>query len=265
MILDGKKTLKARLGAGETLLGTFFKLDSLQLAEILGYTGFDFIIVDGEHSNFSYRDMEQVVRAANSVGMSAVVRVPSALEQDILHAGDMGAQGIQIPGLRTAAEASTAVSQMRYYPLGVRGFSMAGRAARYTFCPKDTYVDYVNHELLSVVMVENTDMVEQVPELCKDPNIDVLFVGTGDLSQSLGLFGQTKHPRVREIVRQTAEQALAAGKYMGVIAADMEDVEIYYKMGVRYIALTTDVAMIVSALRETKDRFYSTIKKCGAK
>ena len=86
MILKNKKTLKQRLADGEILFGTFFKFNAPQLAEMLGYAGMDFIIVDGEHGDCSYSEMANVVRAANSVGMDAIVRVPNALDQNILHA-----------------------------------------------------------------------------------------------------------------------------------------------------------------------------------
>ena len=79
MIIPGKKTLKKRMEAGEILFGTFFKFNNAQLIEMLGYAGFDFIIIDGEHSAYSYSEMQDSVRVANGVGMSAVVRSPSGL------------------------------------------------------------------------------------------------------------------------------------------------------------------------------------------
>lgn len=113
------------------MFGTFSKFSSPQLVEMLGYVGMDFIIVEGEHGACSYGEVENLVRAANGAGMSAVVRVPNALDQNILHAGDMGAQGIQIPNLHNAAEAAKAVRKMRYYPKGSRDFAMTTRAADY--------------------------------------------------------------------------------------------------------------------------------------
>lgn len=113
------------------MFGTFSKFSSPQLVEMLGYVGMDFIIVEGEHGACSYGEMENFVQAGNGVGMSAVVRVPNALDQNILHAGDMGAQGMQIPNLHNAAEAAEAVRKMRYYPKGSRDFAMTTRAADY--------------------------------------------------------------------------------------------------------------------------------------
>ena len=250
MILKNKKTLKQRLADGEILFGTFFKFNAPQLAEMLGYAGMDFIIVDGEHGDCSYSEMANVVRAANSVGMDAIVRVPNALDQNILHAGDMGAQGIQVPNLHTVEEAAEAVRKMRYAPDGNRGFAMTTRAGQYTFCPKDEFLKYSNEELLSIIMVENTEMAAQVPELCKNPNIDVLFIGTGDMSQSLGVLGQPQHEKVQAVVEQIVRDAKAGGKYVGVIAGNLEEAQHYVNLGIQYIAYGAEINMIASKFHE---------------
>lgn len=250
MIQENKKSLKKRLQNGEIVFGTFFKFNAPQLAEMLGCAGMDFIIVDGEHGDCSYSEMQNIVRAANCVGMSAVVRVPNALDQNILHAGDMGAQGIQVPNLHTAEEAAEAARKMRYYPRGNRGYAMTTRAAKYTFCPKDEFLRETNEELLSVIMVENLELAAQVPELCKDPEIDVLFIGTGDMSQSLGMLGQPKHEKVQAVIEQIVRDAKAGGKTVGIIAGDMEEVQHYIDLGIQYIAYGADINMIAAKFRE---------------
>ena len=250
MIYENNRSLKQRLMRGEVLFGTFFKFGAPQLAEMLGYAGMDFIIVDGEHGDCSYSDMQNIVRAANSVGMSAVIRVPNALDQNILHAGDMGAQGIQIPNLRTAEEAADAVRKMRYYPRGTRGFAMTTRAARYTFCPKEEFLRQTNENLLSVIMVENTEMAAQVPELCRNPEVDVLFIGTGDMSQSVGELGQSKHEKVQAIAEQVIRDTKAGGKIPGIIVGDLEEARHYVDLGAQYIAYGADINMIAAKFRE---------------
>lgn len=250
MMHECKKPLKQRLQAGEVVFGTFFKFNSPQLAEMLGYAGMDFIIVDGEHGDCSYKEMQEIVRAANSVGMSAIVRVPNALDQNILHAGDMGAQGIQVPNLHTAEEAAEAVRKMRYYPRGNRGFAMTTRAAQYTFCSKEEFLRKTNEELLSVIMVENTQMAAQVSELCKNPEIDLLFIGTSDMSQSLGVLGQPKHKDVQAVIEQIVQDAKAGGKPVGIIAGDLDEASRYIEMGIQYIAYGSDMNMIAAKMRE---------------
>ncbi len=127
---------------------------------------------------------------------------------------------------------------------------MTTRAARYTFCPKEEFLRQTNDELLSVIMVENTEMAAQVPVLCEDPEIDVLFIGTGDMSQSLGVLGQPKHEKVQKIVRQIVRDARAGGKAVGIIAGDLEEAEWYIDMGIQYIAYGAEINMIAAKFRE---------------
>ncbi len=139
-----KLSLKQRLNKGEVIIGIFLKINSPAVAEIIGYSGFDFIIIDNEHSNFSYYETENIIRAANSTGINAIVRVASASEEHILHAADSGSQGVQIPSIVTIKEAKQAAEFMRYYPYGNRGVSFIQRSTKYTFWDKDNYIKYVN-------------------------------------------------------------------------------------------------------------------------
>ena len=177
MELIGQKSLKARMEEGDVLFGTFYKFNSPQMTEMLGLAGFDFLLVDGEHSTYSYSEMQDTVRTANGVGMHAVIRVPSGLPEHVLHACDLGAQGVQVPGLHSPEEAAAVTDEMRFYPVGHRGFGLTTRAAKYGFCDGDAFMKWSNNDLLCVVMVETLDMVSRLDELCRNPEIDVLFVG----------------------------------------------------------------------------------------
>jgi 4-hydroxy-2-oxoheptanedioate aldolase len=251
MIIPGKKTLKRRMTEGEVLFGTFYKFNNAHLTEMLGLAGFDFIIVDGEHSTYSYNEMLDTVRAANGVGMDAVVRVPSGLPEHVLHACDLGAQGVQVPSLTDAADARVVVDAMRYFPVGHRGFATTTRAARYTFCDPQEFLAYSNNELLCVIMVERLKMVEQLEALCAIPSVDVLFIGAGDLSQEVGKPGQTGCREVLEIAKRITDTALARGKFVGMYCATLADVERAIGWGMRYVAFSAELNMIASKFRET--------------
>lgn len=250
MRLRGQKTLKQRLNEGEIVFGTFYKFNCPQLVEMLALAGMDFIIVDGEHADYSYADMQNMVRVANGAGMNAVVRVPHAAEEHILHAGDMGAQGIQVPNIKSVGEAKRAAENMRYFPEGTRGLGLTTRASGYCFGSNDEYINYVNHELLSVIMVENKEVAEHVEELCAIPQIDVLFIGTGDLSQSLGVTGRTGDPRVQETVKRITETALRCGKKVGIYAGSLADVEHYVQMGIQFFGYSSEMVMIANKFKQ---------------
>ena len=253
MIIPGKKTLKKRMDEGEIVFGTFFKFNNAHLTEMLGYAGFDFIIIDGEHSNYSYSEMQDTVRAANGVGMSAVVRVPSGLPEHVLHAADLGAQGVQVPSLRNAAAAAEVVDNMRFFPVGQRGFALTTRAAKYTFCDSQEFMDYSNEELLCVIMVEKLEMIEQLDALCDIPSVDVLFIGPGDLSQEVGKPGQTGCPEVLELAKKIADKGLERGKKVGMFCPTLQDVERAISWGIQYIAYSAELNMIAQTFRSSME------------
>ena len=248
--LSARKSIKKRLIEGDVVIGTFVKFNSPAIVEMLGYSGFDFIIVDAEHSSFTYPEIENIIRAANGTEMDAVIRIPSYAGEHVLHAADLGAQGVQIPSVETLAQAESAVKELRYYPNGNRGFALTQRAAKYTFMSKDEYFEFAEDNVLSVVHVENLEMAAKVEELCKIPQIDVLFIGPGDLSQATGHPGELDHPEVEALVEKITATALAHGKIVGIFCGNKAAVDKYVKMGIQYIAFGSDLTMIAAKLKE---------------
>jgi 4-hydroxy-2-oxoheptanedioate aldolase len=162
----------------------------------------------------------------------------------------MGAQGIQVPSVKTVEEAAKAASEMRFYPAGTRGLGLTTRASGYCLTDYRDYINYVNEEFLSVIMIENKELADQVETICDIPQIDVLFVGTGDMSQSCGLTGETGHPEVQQIVKHVLETAKTKGKKAGIYAGTLEDAKKYVDMGFQYIGLSSEMNFIAEKLKE---------------
>ena len=248
------KSIKRRLENGEIIFGTFTKLASPFVIEMLGLAGFDFIIVDMEHGNYSYNEAQLAVLVANSAGMDAIIRVPNATEQNMMHALDIGAQGVQVPNLTTVAEVENALQKAKYVPLGTRGLATTTRAALYTLKTPDEHIRHVNNETLFVAMIENTEIAGHVSEICQIPGVDVLFIGTSDLSQSLGVPGRVHEESVQSAVREIVRKAHAYGKRVGIVAATEEDVKRYIDLGIQYIAYSGDSSMIVKMFEQEAKR-----------
>jgi 4-hydroxy-2-oxoheptanedioate aldolase len=247
--------VKQKLEAGETVFGSFFKFDSPPLVELFGLAGFDFIIVDGEHSCFTHASIENLIRTCELVGMSSIIRTPDAAETNILHALDSGASGIQVPSLKSAAEVEDVIRKAKYWPLGERGSARGCRAAAYGQSGPD-YEERANRDTLVSVHIENKEMVEQVEALCEIEHLDVLFIGTGDLSQSLGHPGNARHPDVAAAVDRVIEVA-AGRKHIGAVAVNAEQLESYVARGVKYIAWKSDLTMIRTMLKGATENFSS--------
>lgn len=264
-MMPEKQSLRQRIIEGEKVVGTFYKMDSPIATEILGIAGFDFIVVDREHADIDYRSMEDIIRTATSVGLDTVVRVPSWQEEHIFHALDAGASGVQIPNLTNVDEISEAVKRTKYYPEGCRGLSRTTRAARYgSWNRSQPFEQYSNENSLVIVHIENKEMAEKVEEICRIPQIDVVFVGPADMSQSLGIPGKSKDPRVMEVAEKVIKTAVKFGKIAGINVLGQDDLEFYLKAGASYFTYGSDTGMlmksaksIVSTFKQSKETIKS--------
>lgn len=254
-------SLRERILNKEVVVGMFYKLNSQAIAEMIGNAGFDFIIVDTEHSNYSSYDVEGVIRAAECVGMSSVIRIREAIPEDVLHALDSGADGVQIPSITSTESAFDVCKSSKYYPEGNRGLSTNQRAAMYSSWNKEVgYIDYSNKNSLVVVHVENIEMAERVDELLEIPQLDVIFVGPSDLSQSMGKPGQMNDPEVIAVIEDVFKKVLKKGKAVGIYCGTPAAIKKYVGLGATYIAYGSDVTIIADGLKELKNSVNKVIK-----
>src|SRR4030042_3992909 len=197
-----QKDIKAALKSGQPLIGSFFRLPSPDLAEIFGEAGFYFIIIDQEHGPLTPETTSNLVRACDLVGMAAIVRIPDNQPWYFQHALDVGALGVQVPQIRTLADAERAVQLSKFSPLGRRGVCRNVRAARYSARDRFDYLEGSNRDTVVVIQIESKEGVENITEILGVPGIDVVFIGPYDLSQSLGLPGQVEHRLGRSAMEQ---------------------------------------------------------------
>jgi len=135
----------------------------------------------------------------------------------VLHALDSGAAGVQIPSITSIEKAKIVCASAKYFPQGTRGLSMTQRSARFgAWDGVQSYTDYANERSLVVVHVENVEMASQIDELCSIPQIDVVFIGPGDLSQSLGVPGKLDDLRLLNLIETLINKILKKGKTAGI-------------------------------------------------
>lgn len=251
------KKMVEKLRAGKPVFGTFVKINEPRLIECFGRAGFDYVILDAEHGTYNFSQLENMIRAADIVDMSTVVRVPDCTEYSILHALDAGAGAVQIPSLRDVEVARYGAQFSKYYPLGIRGLCTDQRANDYGFHDPQDYFRYANENTLCIAQVETVEMVEQIEALCKLERVDVLFIGPGDLSQALGKPGQMRCPEVMDAIHYVTKVGLKYGKIVGTIVTNPSEFEQFLDMGMLYISIGTDMMLFNKALRETAKAFDS--------
>ena len=237
--------VKKKLKNGEVVIGTFVKTIDPSVVEILGCTGMDFFVIDSEHVSYNPETITDLVRASDLTGIVPIVRVKEATAVNIMQALDTGALGYHAPNVDTPEQAETAVSAGRYAPLGNRGFAPTHRAANYGMMDKQEYIDTVLH-------CETIESVNNLDEILKQDELDVIFIGPMDLSQSLGrdVMGQRNHPKLLETIDLIIDKVRKAGKAVGTVAGSPEMAKELIEKGVQYIPMSSDQGMIASMAKQ---------------
>jgi len=232
-------------------VGTFVKIDSAEVIELLGSAGFDFIVIDMEHTTLSFGQVERMVRVADLYGMSSIVRVPDGSRTSILRALDLGAAGIQVPQLYSVDEVRDIVDKAKYPPQGSRGLTYAHRAAGYGYTPA-AYVQDQNEATTVVVHVETVTAYEQIDAICSVDGLDVVFIGPLDLSVCLGITGADYSDGALAAPVQTIlESCERAGKIAGIAVANAAQYKFALERQIPYIVWSSDVAFFKQALDST--------------
>ena len=245
-----KNFTKQKLERGETTLGHFSKMTDPALVEQAALAGFDFIIIDMEHGPVTHETAQNLIRAAELRHMTPIIRTSDATPINILRSLDIGAHGVQVPQVSTREIAETVVHAAKFSPAGARGVCRYTRAADYTHTDKTTHFARSNAETLVIIHIEGTEGIANLPQILTVPNLDVIFLGPYDLSQSCGVPGQTTHPAVIEKMRQAVAQATAAGVTVGTFVETPESARYWRQAGVRYLAYSVDAGIYYTACRQ---------------
>jgi len=232
------------LKRGEVVLGTFVRTTSPPVVEVLGLSGFDFIIIDNEHSPLGIESTANQIRTADLMDIVPIVRVTENRQSLILRALDAGALGVQVPQISSMEEARLAAESAKYAPLGVRGLATSHRAAKYGFMDDETYWEAANQETMVVAYVENREAYEELDNILTVPGIDVFMIGPMDLSQALGHPTHPEHPEVQQAIEEIIKKVRGAGRAVGITAATPEAAKGWIEKGVQYIAYSSDLGLL---------------------
>jgi 4-hydroxy-2-oxoheptanedioate aldolase len=233
-----ENTLKRRLYAGQAAFGVMCTFPAPAVVEMLGHLGFDWILLDNEHGSITVDSAEACIVAAELSGMAPIVRPVGNKPEIIAPFLDRGAWGVQVPHVNTADEARAAVAAVKYGPEGTRGIFSGGRPANYGFQGSTgEYAQAANRETLVCLMLEEVEAIENLPELVTVPGVDVYFIGSGDLSQSMGYTGQQTHPEVQAMMERGVKQIVEAGRIAGCSCPDAL-IPKFLGLGVQYFHST---------------------------
>lgn len=241
-----KNLTKEKLNQGKPVYGVFVPVWSPPIVEMIGNIGFDFVLLDAEHSPLSAETCEHLVRAADCVNITPLIRIAMNIRQNILRYLDIGALGVQMPMINSKEEVQDVMDSVKYPPVGKRGLA-AVRANNYGM--KGSITDYVkeaNQETLVVVQVETVEAAKNIKEIASAPGPDVVFIGPSDLSSAMGYPGQQNHPEVQKMIEHLVKEIHAAGKASGTIAYDLAALRKCKERGFRYIVYNVGPMLVRS-------------------
>lgn len=242
-------TLLKQKAAKGAVNGVFIFTDSAANVEILGYAGFDYVIIDTEHAPNDIAAVETMIRAAETSGIAPLVRVTKNDPAYILRVMDVGARGVLVPQVNSADEARQAVQAVKYHPHGYRGVAGIVRAARYGFTPLADYIADTNDNSLVIVQAEDIKAVAALDEILAVEGVDGVLVGPADLSQSMGIPGRFDDPEFGRVVHDIVARTVKAGKLAGVFCFDAAQAKYWRDRGVRLLLVGSDTIMFAAAAR----------------
>ena len=250
--------MKKRLEDGNTLIGTMVTaFDSPETMRLIFNAGLDWVFIDTESVYPDPARLGVMLGYAQMLGLPGVVRIPEICKTEVSRVLDLGAVGIICPDVRSADEARELVRLSKYYPQGERGVALERPHTRYQVSDRPGKIQYMqtaNQETLLICQIESTSGLEQVDAIASVPGIDGLLIGPNDLTQSMGIFGQTEHPDFLAAVRRIIQAANTHGKYVGMSCGNIAACRQWAALGVRFFQVGTDASLYAGALREIEEQ-----------
>jgi len=244
-----------KLKNNDVVFGPFVKITDPAIIEIAGYAGFDFVIIDLEHGPISIENCQNMIRAAENSGIYPIVRVPENNEKQFLRVLDIGAQGVEVPEINNRKQAEDLVRYAYYSPLGERGVCKFVRAAHYTNIEPDNHFKNSNDNVVTIAHIEGEEGIVNLNQILEVEELDIIFIGPYDLSQSMGIPGRVNDPKVVNKMEEVVATCNKAGKIVGTFVESPAMTEKWVEAGVKYIAYSVDVGLIY-------EKFSSVLQQC---
>lgn len=238
-----ENTFKNAINNGQLQIGFWQSLATAITAEISAYSGFDWLLIDGEHGANDLRSIRDQLQVIGPSPSQAVVRVASVDVVAVKQVMDAGAQTVLVPLVNTPEDARLMVQAMRYAPQGIRG-NGAGVARASGFGRDTGYLAAANSKACLLVQVETQQALDNLDAIAALDGVDGVFIGPSDLATSLGHHGDTAHPDVQAAIEDAISRIAAAGKAPGILMADEARARRFIELGALFVAVGSDVAVL---------------------
>ena len=248
-----QNAFKRALARGEPQIGLWSSLSSNYTVEVIAGAGFDWILLDSEHSPADIENLLSQLQAAAAYRSHPVVRVPWNDMVTIKRVLDIGAQSLLVPYVQNADEARNAVAHTRYPPTGVRGVAGTTRATRFGRI-KD-YAKRAHEEICVLVQVETQGALANIEAICAVDGVDGVFIGPADLHASLGHTGEIANPKVKPLIDDAIRRIRKAGSAPGILTPNEADARQWLECGALFVAVGADVGILARGAEALAAKF----------
>ncbi len=253
-------SFKQALSQAEAQIGLWLGLADPYAAELCATTGFDWLLIDGEHGPNDLRSMLAALQAVAPYPVHPVVRIPNGDATLIKQVLEIGATTLLVPMVESAEQARALVQATRYPPMGLRGVgSGLARSSRWNALPD--YLQKANEGICLLVQVETVAAMVQLDAISAVDGVDGVFIGPADLAASMGHLGAADVPAVRDVIDDGIRRILAAGKAPGILAVNEARARECIEQGVRFVAVGVETTLLAQAARALSARFKTRATK----
>lgn len=251
--------LKSKLARNALTIGSWVTLGHPAIAEIMGAAGFDWLVLDMEHSVLELSEVQMLIQVLDGQQCPAIVRLTSNHPDQIKRVMDAGAAGVMVPMVKTSADAEAAVQAVYYPPRGQRGVGLAraqGYGARF-----QQYRRWLEDNAVIVVMIEHIDAVNAIDSILSVPGIDAYIIGPYDLSASMGRPGELDYPEVQSAIEQVREAGRRLGKPGGihVVEPDPDELRRNIEAGFNFLGYGLDIRILDTLCRGHMQNIRATL------
>lgn len=240
--------LGKRLRTGGMKIGTWLKLPATESAELMALAGFDFVVVDLEHSPLSFESAYRHIATAEANGVAPLVRVPDHGYGPIQRVLDAGASGVLVPHVEDATQAERLSRAVRFEPRGTRGFGLTSRAGHWGMMPRAEYLRQGNEDAMFIPQLESLAAVGALDAILSTQDVSAIFLGPGDLSVSMGV--RDDHPDVLAVMDRVAAACRSAGVPCGTaIGNDPARLADLARRGFTFVMIGNDASFLGAAAR----------------
>lgn len=242
MYIKNNISLKEKLKKGEFAIGTWCEIPSPEVINILAKAGLDFVIIDMEHGSMDFTTASRMIMAAEVEGCSPIIRVSRNDESDILRALEIAPEGIIVPHVESVEDRISAINYLKFWPVGGRSLNPYTRAGGYAVT--SDFTKKQNKNILSCLIIEGEKGILDIEKIIDDEEIDIVYLGTYDISMALGVPGDTKNIKVVKTLEKLVKTIQNKKKFAGCLFHTEQELNSFKKMGIQFLCYKVDTGVI---------------------